>query len=109
MFKDLVILAILDVAWVMGVGMYKPYIKSNLQPLAVALIWAVILAGESALLQYDNSLKYAALLGFTIYFTFNGTHMTLVRHGDWNWTIAGIDVAWGTFMFTVTRYLSNLL
>lgn len=109
MFKDFAILAILDIAWVMGVGMYKPYIKSNLQPLAVALLWGIILAGEASLLQYNQTFTYAALLGFTIYFTFNVTHMTLVRHGDWNWTIAGIDVAWGTFMFTVTRYLSNLL
>ena len=108
MFKEFVILAILDIAWVMGVGMYKPYIRSNLQPLAVALLWTVILAGESALLQYNDTLTYAALLGFTIYFTFNASHMTLVRHGDWNWTIMGIDVAWGTILFTVTRYLTKL-
>jgi uncharacterized membrane protein len=109
MFKDLAILSILDIAWVMGAGMYKPYIKSNLQPLAVALLWGVILAGEAALLQYNQTLTYAALLGFTIYFTFNATHMNLVRQDDWNWKIMGIDVAWGTFLFTVTRYLSNLL
>ena len=109
MFKEFAILAILDLLWVLGVGMYKPYIKSNLQPIIIALMWTVVLLGEAALLTYNNSLTYALLLGFTIYFTFNASHMSLVPEGTWNWTIMAIDTLWGTTLFGVTRYILELM
>ena len=109
MFKDFAILAVLDILWVMGSGVYKPYMKSKLQPVFIALMWAVVLAGEAALLQYNDTYIYALLLGFTIYFTFNASHMSLVPEEDWNWKIMAIDVTWGTVLFGMTRYLSGLV
>jgi uncharacterized membrane protein len=55
---------------------------------------------------HSNAL-YGALFGLFCYATFELTSMALLRH--WEWSVVGVDIAWGAAMTAVSAALGGLL
>lgn len=103
----LAVLAILDLTWVLlnfRFGIYKNRLVTHRRHL-VPLIWLIILVSEAVLLAFIVSrasrwwvaLLAGVFVGFVVYFTFNGTALTVFE--SWTFPVAAMDTAWGMFLF----------
>lgn len=103
----LAVLAVLDLTWVLlnfRFGIYKDRMVTSRRHL-VPLIWIIILVAEALLLAYIVSrasrwwiaLLTGLFVGFVVYFTFNGTALTVFE--SWTFPVAAMDTAWGMVLF----------
>lgn len=110
-------LAAMDLPWVLvnyWFGIYRNRVVGG-RRYAIPFIWAVILVGEALLLTCvvrRTSRWWVALLsgmfvGFVVYFTFNGTALTMFE--SWTYPVALMDTAWGTILFGVAACVGFLV
>jgi uncharacterized membrane protein len=87
--------------------------KANLKPAAVFyalyIVGMVVFAINPALRQHSLSyvIKYAALLGLTMYATYDLTNASTLK--NWPAKVTYVDMAWGTTITTVVSTLTFLI
>jgi uncharacterized membrane protein len=113
-FTALAIFAVVDFGWLvtMGPRLFRPtlgdilLVEINLAPaIAFYLLYPVALvifgvAPAARTGELTTALMYGALFGFFAYATYDLTNAASLR--NWTFTLAAIDIAWGTFLSSVT-------
>lgn len=111
----ILLIIILDVAWVFGSGIYNNYVVGSMDPLTLAFLWAIVVMAQSVLLYtltkheniWSNRALLGALQGFTVYAVFNITAKVVFPSSMWPTSIALIDTLWGTILFATVAALTT--
>ena len=56
---------------------------------------------------YTSALMFGAMLGFFLYGVFDLTNMALLK--NYSWKFVAVDMAWGTFLISISSGFSLLL
>jgi uncharacterized membrane protein len=106
LLKTAVILACVDVFWMLTGGIFARSMTERIQgqPIRIRFLSAAIVYFFLAyMLLETSSYKQAFMYGLSIYAVYDFTNYALLENYDWKFGIA--DSIWGGILFVCTRYL----
>ena len=102
--------------WFVAKGLFTAQVGDMLgeiRPVPAMLFYLLYVAGilifvsGAAAGTWQSTLVYGALFGLFCYATFELTSLSLLKH--WTWTVAVVDVSWGTFVTALSSTVGLMM